>query len=880
MPVAWTIKGEAGKAFVATEVTLASQSISGAVVEFRSLEADTLTLDYQLANYVTEDNLPELRQSVTLFRDGTRYFTGTVTSASPKISAASQTLRIVVSGPWWWLERIPMVTPQLDAEGNSMERPMYVFGEFATGGDMALYLQHAIDRSISLGAPMTRGTIAASFDVPRITLSQQMCGDVISELVRLIPDTVVWFDYSLYDYQFHPAMTIGRRIHMGAPETRTLTVGTSELTEIDVEPIIELEVSQVKVPYITRHATTGETQFATQDYGSASTGKVEVLPMSGPELVDFLPNDQLDTLKIEYVYDTDTAGLLAAVKWIIYPGWYAMAEEIDDAGGGDDGTTYGLSVANVGIGAGAVCNRNLSSGTSGGTTETFADAYTYTQAAFPADMKIVSFEENQQPPQWAIDDFGLVKYYPSHIWWWDGNLAAGGPPWYEQFRRYAIMDNTEWSIGRHSTANTSIDISGFGNYMIGIWIVDYKASVWLCPTANVPDADADGNRILIRGADFTFASPPTDFAKNLLAAQNWIPYQGTIRLSSADVGGTRYRGTKMNVIGSLSTMTDMEALVASETVNIAEGSTEITLGQAPRLDFIEFASRVRRTPQDNTNYITVAQTYNAAAKAYFDKCEDTDSFIWNLDQKAAISTFFKALVTAGIEAKIKTLHFYGANANVCLRNAMSPATVYAEWGVAPAVEDFKQGYCEIDGEDGDFKRTCAELGLAADSMGGFVTITGVPAIPDTVTLERYWMSSWTSGTANFQIRQDPSPLGELGARFCSALVKGQDQVNETDFDPARNGVFLGSRNGTGSGSISIINKTHSQGRLTKSFSSSAGTLPTPAITMLLGSGDYNVTCNLSIMGITTGLTQTEAEALADAAYDCAIGVGHTAVGTT
>jgi hypothetical protein len=50
--------------------------------------------------------------------------------------------------------------------------------------------------------------------------------------------------------------------------------------------------------------------------------------------------------------------------------------------------------------------------------------------------------------------------------------------------------------------------------------------------------------------------------------------------------------------------------------------------------------------------------------------------------------------------------------------------------------------------------------------------------------------------------------------------------------------------------------------------------------MLLGSGDYNVTCNLSIMGITTGLTQTEAEALADAAYDCAIGVGHTAVGTT
>ena len=58
--------------------------------------------------------------------------------------------------------------------------------------------------------------------------------------------------------------------------------------------------------------------------------------------------------------------------------------------------------------------------------------------------------------------------------------------------------------------------------------------------------------------------------------------------------------------GSLSTMSSMGALVSGETLDIREGTTEIELGQAPRLSFLEFVDRVRRTPQDNTNYITAS----------------------------------------------------------------------------------------------------------------------------------------------------------------------------------------------------------------------------------------------------------------------------------
>lgn len=121
----------------------------------------------------------------------------------------------------------------------------------------------------------------------------------------------------------------------------------------------------------------------------------------------------------------------------------------------------------------------------------------------------------------------------------------------------------------------------------------------MCDAASIP-----ADNVLIRGADFSFAAPPANFAANLLSCQNYVPHEGTITLTSTDVGATRYRGTIVNVAGSLSSMTSMGAMVNGETLNIEQGTTEVSLGQPPRLDFLEFASRVRRTPQDNTEYIS------------------------------------------------------------------------------------------------------------------------------------------------------------------------------------------------------------------------------------------------------------------------------------
>jgi hypothetical protein len=106
-----------------------------------------------------------------------------------------------------------------------------------------------------------------------------------------------------------------------------------------------------------------------------------------------------------------------------------------------------------------------------------------------------------------------------------------------------------------------------------------------------------------RPADYSFIQPPAGLAANLKAAQDWLPYTGAITLVDEDVGAVRYRGTKINLTNTLAGLDTMGALVASESMDIATGTTTIELGQPPRLDYRTFVDRIRKTSQDNIVYL-------------------------------------------------------------------------------------------------------------------------------------------------------------------------------------------------------------------------------------------------------------------------------------
>jgi hypothetical protein len=104
-------------------------------------------------------------------------------------------------------------------------------------------------------------------------------------------------------------------------------------------------------------------------------------------------------------------------------------------------------------------------------------------------------------------------------------------------------------------------------------------------------------------SDYSFIFPPSGLAAFLQAAQNWLPYEGNINLVQEDVGGTRYRGCKINVTNSASVWTSMGALVESETIDIQTGTTSINLGCPPRNDYRTIVDKIRKTSQDNIVYV-------------------------------------------------------------------------------------------------------------------------------------------------------------------------------------------------------------------------------------------------------------------------------------
>ena len=253
--------------------------------------------------------------------------------------------------------------------------------------------------------------------------------------------------------------------------------------------------------------------------------------------------------------------------------------------------------------------------------------------------------------------------------------------------------------------------------------------------------------------------------------------------------------------------------------------------------------------------------YNATAQTYFLHTEFSDGFTFSGSQKEAISDFFDATDSASVTDKLTGIYFMGTNELTSLRNAVSPGTVYSTWTMAPVPGDFSTGFVEVDGETGSMNRTPAEMGMSNTSGTGFLTVTDAPRTGMTM------LNSYNSSNTNFQIKQD---TGEF-------LIRNGFSVNAKGSNEEQNGVFVGSRDGS---AVTCVNVTggggYSKTSTTTTYSRSGGYTATNDIALF----DSNCDFNISIIGTAEGLSQAEAEALASALYDCAIGVGHTAIAST
>ncbi|MCW1884022.1 hypothetical protein OKA04_04730 [Luteolibacter flavescens] len=560
MPVEWTITGQTGKTVDASAHTLADLHAEGAVVSFQSLAADTLEWGVWLSSLgdAAGTLLPDLGQRITLLRNGIRFFTGIVIARDPDLSAGNYGWRIKVSGPWWWLQQLLLSSEMEDQAGNEEERSVFVFPT----GSPRTHLIALIARAIEQGAPISEGTIASAFAVPRLSLRDMPIGEAVASVMRWLADGIVYFDYATVG---HPALCMQRRV---AAETLTITPA-AVMPRLRVSPRLDLKAEEVKV-YSAKRETVGMVRkavWAEQKAGVPSSGLPVRQPVvvSGPEKVwDVLPQDFTDSVTVR------SAPALSAGQVPIEMLW-RYDERLRASGAVPVFTRVGL-------------------------WEELDFHFGYKFGLSGIDTRITDAEGNEIPLAYS---HYLTSGEPRDWWTKDGiehvmarvtatistytitgqTEVPEPPKWYElmggTYQSYLITNSPPPARLKH------------------VWSTTVSVSVPFVKTAWTADT------VLIRAEDYAFVQPPPGLAANLLATQDWLPYEGSVSYVTAEIPAGHHLGKRLNVSGTLPELANMGALVSGHTIRLATGEHTLQLGAPERLGYKDLVARFRQSGADN-----------------------------------------------------------------------------------------------------------------------------------------------------------------------------------------------------------------------------------------------------------------------------------------
>lgn len=578
----WTIQGEVGKSLDATVRSFADINAETAKVTFRSCDADTLVMTQEIDDFASLINVAELGQEISVFRDGFLFFKGNVTSNPTKLSGGKYTVTTVVSGPWWFAENIPLTFSQTDETGASAIR---VAARFVSSPNMKTIIESIITRSVALGVPWTLGLVSTYFQIPDFTFNQMSVAQALSECIRAVPDAVTWVDYSTSP----PNINVTRR---GVASPFLVQPGVQEVVSFDVNPVVQLKVDQVRVPYASR-APNGAVRWLEQSSGSPTTAKIGVVTVSGPELDTYIPESTLESVQIRTVASTASSNnFIQQYLNATEPTLVSLVAQYGQTWNPQAVPNY---VTSLFIPAGETLFAYYSTPTS---TKPLEPVYKTTARRLTVNGVVVSGSQNiivgnSYIPDWlssmpgnAIRD-AVLTYELILRFQWKTSVYGNAFPFVDPIAQFAGS----------STGQKENLFSGFGeNYdRVNYYIMSRTVDVKLI------DSSYGAATTIYKPGDFRFIAPPAGFAANLLGAQNWTPYEGRVELINENPG--RIMPSKINIDNSLPAHASMDALISSEEFDLFTDGHAIQLGAPPRIDYKTFMDKVRHTPQDNIVFL-------------------------------------------------------------------------------------------------------------------------------------------------------------------------------------------------------------------------------------------------------------------------------------
>jgi hypothetical protein len=578
MPTDYLIKGTGG---ALSGDYLLGRDLKGvdASVRFENLGPDIFQWTARTESITAgETTIPTVGQQVELWdaTGATRYFRGWVTQAR----AMNYGVQVVVEGPWQWLRKMDVTTKQTQVVET--DRPSIIFAEASVTSSITSLL----NRAIALGAPIAVGSIASTFTVPKLQLSMMSFADALSELIRWVPDSVGWFDYS---GSGTPTFNVSRRSSMTA---QTFAVGTVPLHDFDLTGRPDLVPSQVVVAFTTR-GTDQRPQFAQQASGTPALGRVQTIGLSGKELDTFLPADNYESYVAQTRALNSTVNIENAIRALIPE----VVKSRANFNGFPRESFNDVLVAN---------GETLWYSTAIGSTPSYLSfpqpAYAFRDAATGAPVSLTgkNLVVGDDQPDWAADVYanaqkvkvsGRIYRTVNRTFYQVGQPAQNvyaEEPWSTAFPW------TRDEPGAYYVGTSRPTITPTSAHTIFFLYLDFEIDAFLTTSTFTSPTT------IYRPQDFEYLSPPANLAANLMSAQAFTPYEGTIDLRPAGAAEPdNWLRFKFNVTGAHAGLESADALPRSITYDLASSAVSIDIGAPSRFNFSTLAGRVRQTPQTN-----------------------------------------------------------------------------------------------------------------------------------------------------------------------------------------------------------------------------------------------------------------------------------------
>lgn len=576
----YLIYGQAGKALGATYYQL-GQELKAVQASFRreNLGMDRLTWTTRTVDLAAaEAPLPEKGQIVELHYDSgsgpyTRLFRGWVNQVRHRSYGTS----VVVEGPWSWLLTDATSDQTL---GAAASRPTMIFPQ----GTVGTHLSTVINRAMAEGAPLALGALASTYSITKLQLSEMTYADIVAELLRWVPDAVAWWDYQV-NPTGAPVFRLSRRSSMSTLTLLAAEAG-GEVEDHDVTARPDQVPTLVRLKYVQRSAL-GLPSYAEQTAGTFVAGRMQSILISGPEGDTFLPKDDYQSYQIQ-TYPANS--VTSSLEIRILPMIRDVLNSRLQFGGRPNATDVVLANGET------ITTRNAQNTvTYTETTPTlkFIDVGTGLEVSRIGKHFVITPE----PPEWA------------------GDLLAGATKIRITGRIYKLVENAlytsslvyrdapdpdswvtpfAWTTGFQLAGyRDSFTILGYPLATVILWGYDFEIETWLTTT------DYSLPATVYKQQPFEYQAPPSGLAANLLAAQSFTPFTGTIQLKHAEPPMGAHPAEKVNLEGAQAELETMEALQRSSTIDLLNWTTEIELGGPARFAFNGLSGRVRSTSQTN-----------------------------------------------------------------------------------------------------------------------------------------------------------------------------------------------------------------------------------------------------------------------------------------